>query len=135
MIVVDASVVLDLVLGPRSPAGDTLHTRLRANEVVCAPHLLDAEVGQALHRLSLHGELSDSDVESMLTDFLNLRITRYAHDWVLARAFELRANVTVYDALYLALAEVLDCRLLTGDEALDRVPGCRAEVEVLATTA
>jgi predicted nucleic acid-binding protein len=51
---------------------------------------------------------------------------------MLARAFELRDNATIYDALYLALAEALDARLLTLDRALTRVPGVRAEVQLVA---
>ena len=70
-----------------------------------------------------------------MSDFLNLPIRRYPHQGLLARAFEFRSNVTVYDGLYLALAEALQSRLLTGDAALQNVPGCHAAVEVVATSA
>jgi predicted nucleic acid-binding protein len=135
VIVADASVVLDLVLGGGSEAGDALAARLRVGEVVCAPHLVDAEVGQGLRRYVLRGELSTNRGAEMVRDFLDLPITRYPHRGLLERAFSFLANVTVYDALYLALAEGLDCSLLTGDRALRVVPGCTAEVEVVATTA
>lgn len=135
MIVIDASVVVDYLLGPGSPAGDTFAAVLDSGEPIGAPHLLDAEVGQVLRRYSLRGDLTDDEAGAALDDYLGTPITKYPHPPVLARAFEFRSNVTVYDGLYLALAEALDCRLLTGDRALAAVPSCRAAVEVLPTTA
>jgi predicted nucleic acid-binding protein len=58
-------------------------------------------------------------------------MTRHAHSPLLKRAFDVRDNVTVYDGLYLALAEALPAVLVTRDEALAGVPGCRARVEVI----
>lgn len=135
MIAVDASVVIDLLLGGGSQAGDVLSAHLRAGDVLCAPHLVDAEVGQGLRRFALHGDLTDAQARSMVVDFLDMPITRYPHGRLLARAFEFRSNVTVYDGLYLALAEALECPLFTGDGALQNVPGCQAVVEVLTTSA
>lgn len=126
---------LDLVLGGASPAGDALREHLTVGESACAPHLIDAEVGQGLRRLDRRGGLAAAEAQSMLGDFLDLPITRYPHRPLLERAFELRANVSVYDGLYLALAEALKAPLLTGDRALDGVPGCLASVVVLTTTA
>jgi predicted nucleic acid-binding protein len=60
-----------------------------------------------------------------------LSMARYEHTRLLERAFELRRNVTVYDGLYLALAEALGIPLLTKDAALQAVPGCRANVVLL----
>ncbi len=135
MIVADASPVIDLLMGGASPAADALAVRLRRGDVVCAPYLIDAEVGQGLRRFSLRGEVSAAAASAMVTDFLDLPIYRYPHGRLLARAFELRANATIYDGLYLALAEVLECSLLTGDQALVGVPGCAAVVEVFPTSA
>lgn len=135
MIAVDASVLIDLLLGEGSTAGDAIARYLRSGEVVCAPHLVDAEVGQALRRFVLRGDLSSAEGVSMVLDFLDVPIKRYPHGPILSRAFEFRANVTVYDGLYLALAEALECQLWTGDRALLKVPGCRAAVQVLATQA
>lgn len=135
MIVVDASVVIDLVLGAGSQAGDTLAAHLRAGEVLAAPHLVDAEVGQALRRFALRGDLTDSRATSLILDFMNVPITRYPHAGLLTRAFAFRRNVTVYDGLYMALAEALQCPLFTGDGALRDVPGCQAVVEIFATSA
>lgn len=135
MIVADASVVVDFLLGGGSPAGDTLAGYLEWREVVCAPHLVDAEVGQTIRRYALGGDLSDESATAMVADLLDLPLRRYPHVGLLARAFKFRSNVTVYDGLYLALAEALDCRLVTGDGSLSAVPGCHASVEVYPTSA
>ena len=133
--VADASVVVDLLLGAGSEAGDTLARHLGAGEAVCAPHLLDAEVGQALRRFALRGDLAGPHAETLVRDLLDLPIRRYPHAGLVGRAFQLRDNVTIYDGLYLALAEALESPLLTGDEALRDVPGCRAVAQVVTTTA
>jgi predicted nucleic acid-binding protein len=132
VIVVDASVLLELLLN--RPAGEPLAQRLVTEppEALAAPHLLDVEVGQGLRRFEHRGELDEPTLLAALEDLAALPITRYPHTPLLARALELRANATVYDAVYLALAEVLPAVLVTGDAALAAIPGCRAEVEVLS---
>lgn len=135
MIVVDASVVIDLLLGSGSPAGEALAAHYRAGEVVGAPHLIDAEVGQGMRRFVLAGDLSDTLATAMVDDLLDLPIRRYPYRRLLARAFELRANASVYDGLYLALAEAVQSPHITGDAALRDIPGCWAAVEVVATSA
>ncbi len=134
MTVADASVVVELLARPDSRAGLDLGTRIEREEVIHAPQLLDAEVGQALRRLTLRGRMSATRAEVSLAHLVNLPMRRYAHGWLLRRAFELRENVTIYDALYLALAEALDVPLLTCDARLRDVPGCHATVEVLPVT-
>ncbi|MEX2322445.1 MAG: type II toxin-antitoxin system VapC family toxin [Acidimicrobiia bacterium] len=135
MIVVDASVVLDFLLGPHSPAGDRLSDHLEGGDVVCAPHLVDTEVGQGLRRLAMRREIDLTEASDMLGLLATLPLERYPHRRLVPRAFELRDNVSVYDGVYLALAELLDIPLLTGDAALSDVPGCGANVDVVATTA
>jgi len=135
VIVADASVVIDMLLGKGSEAGDELASRFSSHEVVCAPHLVDAEVGQVLRRFVLQRDLTRAIVDTLVEDFLALPIRRYPHDFILEPAMKYLQDVTVYDGLYLALAEVLDCQLLTGDTALSQVPGCQAAVTVLKTTA
>ena len=135
MIVVDASVVVDMFLGLGSPAGVSLVRRFDYRETVCAPHLLDAEVGQTLRRLTLRGEMSVDRAEASLNDLGKLPIERFPHRELLSRAFALRSNVTVYDGLYLALAEALAAPLVSCDAALRDVPGCRATVQILPTGA
>lgn len=133
MIVADASVVVDYLLGGSSPAGDALADAFADCVPVCAPHLLDVEVGQVLRRYSQHGEVGGDLAQSLVNELVELPITRYEHRALLARAFELRANATVYDAVYLALAEALDAPLLSADAALAAVPGSTAVVDVHPT--
>lgn len=128
MIVVDASVVAHWIL-TRQPS--QLPASLGAKVELAAPHLIDAEVGHAIRRHLLMGLISTDRAEIALEDFMVLPIERYAHTTLLPRAFALRDNATIYDALYLALAEALDTNLLTRDKALARVPGVDAQVEVL----
>lgn len=135
MIVADASVVIDMFLGPGRPAGVSLSRRFAHQEIVCAPHLLDAEVGQTLRRLALRGEMSVDRAKASLYDLGELPIQRFPHRELLSRAFALRSNVTFYDGLYLALAEALGAPLVSCDAALRDVPGCGATVEILPTGA
>jgi predicted nucleic acid-binding protein len=129
VIVLDASAVIELVLG--SPRGATVRSRIqRSDESLHAPHLLDVEVASVLRRYQLSGELSSEDGREALADLAGLDIARYPHDEFLPRVWELRTSVTAYDAVYLALAEVLEAPLLTLDRRLARVQGHGARVEV-----
>jgi predicted nucleic acid-binding protein len=98
-----------------------------------APHLLDAEVGSVLRRLTLAGRLADEAAEAALFALVELEVLRWAHPPLLARAWAMRGNVTVYDGLYVALAEALDAPLLTLDSRLAGAPGVAATIEVLGT--
>ncbi len=131
MIVADASVIVDVLLYPDSAAAHALARRFARREAICAPHLMDVEVGQTLRRFTLRGEISAVRAVESFDDLAGLSIRRYAHTELLARAFELRSNVTVYDGIYLALAEILNVPLLSCDAALADVPGCAATVEIL----
>lgn len=133
MIVADASVVVDMLLGAGSEAGDDLNARFSRGQIICAPHLVDVEVAQVLRRFVLQGSISKRSAADRVTDLVNLPIRRFPHAFLLPRALELLRNVTVYDGIYLALAEVLDAPLITGDGALAGVPGCRAAVKVIPT--
>jgi predicted nucleic acid-binding protein len=131
VIVLDASAVVEFLL--RSSRGaSAIAARIRAAAPrLAAPHLLDAEVGQVLRRYVRAGEMTAERAAGAMEDLLALPLVRYPHGPFLARAFELRANATFYDALYLALAEALRAPLLTCDGALARVPGHRARVQVV----
>ncbi len=132
MIVLDASVVVDLLLGIQ-PHARAITARVRDEAPdLAAPHLMDAEVGQVLRRFVLAGRVDGTRAELALEDLAALPLVRYPHARLLPRALELRDNATVYDALYLALAEGLGAPLLTRDAALGEVPGVRARVEVIA---
>ncbi len=127
MIVVDASAVLEVLLN--TPAAERISERIFADgETLHAPHLLDLEVAQVLRRYSLAGELKPSRGRQALEDLLDLPLTRYPHDLFLFRVWELRNNATAYDAVHLALAEVLEAPLITRDARLASAAGHRAAI-------
>ncbi len=127
---VDASVAVAAVTDDGA-RGDVARQRLRA-EPVAVPHLLAAEVLSGVHGLLLGRKLSVERATQGVAFLRALRLRRHGHEPLLDRSWELRANLTAYDALYVALAERLGCRLLTGDGRAARAPGLRCEVEVLA---
>ncbi len=130
MIVLDASAAVDLLLN-LPPHTKAIAQRVAKTPAIAAPHLLDAEVGQALRRLVHAGKIDEATALAALADLADLPITRYAHGPLLPGALALRNNVTVYDAIYLVLAEALGATLLTCHGALEKVPGQRAKVHVL----
>ncbi|MBN1443904.1 MAG: type II toxin-antitoxin system VapC family toxin [Planctomycetes bacterium] len=130
MIVVDASVLLEVLLV--TPDSPKISSRLFADEeTLAAPHLVDLEIAQVLRRYAAAGEIDAQRGREALLDFLDVPLLRYPHDVLLSRVWELRSNVTAYDAAYLALAEALDVPLLTRDSYLAGVPGHRARVELV----
>ncbi len=130
MIVVDASAILEVLLS--TPDSARVAERLfRPGETLHAPHLLDIEVAQVLRRYALAGELDSVRGLEALEDLLDLPLTRYPHDLLLPRIWELRRNLTAYDGAYVALAEALAAPLVTRDAALASVRVHRARVELL----
>jgi predicted nucleic acid-binding protein len=130
VIVVDASVVIEVLLN--TPAGTQMAERFfNPDETIHAPHLLDVEVAQVLRRYTRTGELDPARGLQALEDLVDLPLTRYPHDLFLLRIWELRHNVTAYDAAYIALAEALGALLLTRDAALASAPGNRAQIELI----
>jgi predicted nucleic acid-binding protein len=130
VIVVDASAVLEVLLN--TPASAAVSRRLFARgETLHAPHLIDLEVAQVLRRYAADGQLTETRSGEALRDLLDLPLTRYPHDLFLKRIWELRGNLTAYDAAYVALAEALPAALITRDARLGRSPGHRARIEVL----
>jgi len=130
MIVVDASAALELLLGTRR--GTAWREALSGRrERLCAPHLLDVEVLHVLRRYERAGELTSARALAALDDLGELPLHRYPHEPLLSRMWELRRNLTGYDAAYVALAEVLEVPLVTSDTRLASSPGHRARVEVL----
>jgi predicted nucleic acid-binding protein len=129
MIVPDASVILELLL--RTPDAPRLEGRLLAEgETLHAPHLLDIEVAQVLRRYAARGELTPARGQNALDLLAQFPIARYSHEPLLARVWTLRANLTAYDAAYVALAEGLGATLLTRDERLVNAPGNDATIEL-----
>jgi predicted nucleic acid-binding protein len=130
VIVTDASAILEVLL--RTPASRVVEKRIfRSRETLHAPHLLDVEVAQTLRRYAAMGDLDDDRGREALMDLSDFPIERYPHDLLLPRVWELRCNVTTYDAVYLALAELLDAPLVTRDRRMAAAPGHDAVVELL----
>lgn len=128
MIVLDASAVVELLLGTQ-PYGEWIRRRLRrSRDDLHAPHLMDAEVAEALRKLALRRELEAGRAVEAVRRLGDLPILRHAHGPYLQRAFEARDNLSIYDSLYLMLAAALDARLLTRDRGLAAVAGARAEL-------
>jgi predicted nucleic acid-binding protein len=130
VIVVDAS-VLAPALADDDADGDRARERLRG-EQLAAPELVDLEVVSTLRRAARTGRLEQGRSTQALADLAALPLRRVPHLPLLPRVWELRDNLTAYDAAYVALAEALDVLLLTADRPLERAAGVRCEVEVLA---
>jgi predicted nucleic acid-binding protein len=130
VIVVDASAVLELLLNTES--GTLVRERIAdITETLHAPHLLSVEVVQVLRRYAATGATTVELAAAALEDLAALDIARYEHEPLLSRVWALRENVTAYDAVYIALAELLDAPLLTFDGRLATAPGHAATVELL----
>jgi predicted nucleic acid-binding protein len=122
VIVLDASAAVAALLN------DGQARRLVAEEALHAPHLIDAEVVSALRRLVAAGTLSDEDGHRCVETWSRTGLIRYAAGPLLSRVWELRGGLSAYDAMYVALAEGLECALVTVDARLSRAPGSRCTV-------
>lgn len=125
MIVVDASAALSALFndGParRALAVENLH----------APHLVDTEVVSGLRRAVAARRVGSTAALTALNTWRRLGLTRYGLHPLIERVWDLRDHLTAYDAGYVALAEALDCALITADARLSRAPGIRCPVTVV----
>ena len=128
MIVVDTSALIGVLVG--RPQIDALVARIVGDPDLHAPHLIDVEILDALRRLVASTDLSQDRAEDARTDYADLVIARYPHQPLADRIWELRQTITAYDAPLVALAEALDCPLVTCDRRLGRAVGHRARIEV-----
>jgi predicted nucleic acid-binding protein len=130
LIVVDASAVIEVLL--RTPAARAVESHMFAlGETLHAPHLLDVEVAQVIRRYAANGDIDAGRGRAALDDLADMNLQRYPHGFLLPRVWDLRENITAYDAVYIALAEALDAVLLTRDQRLARAAGHRARVVVV----
>ncbi len=123
MLVVDASVVAPLI-ADGGPDGDLFRAAARGQTLV-APDLLRIEVLSVVRRHLASGALNAEQANNAVDDLLALPITLYPTTPLLRRCWELRSNITAYDACYVALAETLHIALLTADTKLANAPGTR----------
>lgn len=131
MLVVDSSAVLE-ALAARDPSPE-LAERLADDGDLHAPHLIDTEVLHALRRLLRRRQISPERAYDARMDFAELTLVRHPHEPLNDRVWELRENLTAYDATFVALAEAFDVPLVTCDARLATAPGHRALIEVYDT--
>jgi predicted nucleic acid-binding protein len=130
MIVVDASVLANALADDGHDGAVARHRLSRTGELV-APDLINVETTAVLRKRWVAGDLSDQRFSEAIGDLEDLDLTRYPTLSLVRRAFELRSNVTAYDATYVALAEELDCTLVTADRRLAAAPMVTCPIEVL----
>ena len=125
MIVVDASVLTDFLLG-RPEAVTAMEREMvdREHEPLHAPELVEPETLNALRGLVRGGAITDRRASEAVDDLASVRLLRYPHAPLRQGVWELRGNLSAYDATYLALVEALDDSvLLTGDSGLATAAG------------
>jgi predicted nucleic acid-binding protein len=128
VLVVDSSAVLD-ALAARDPAPGLVE-RLAEDGDLHAPHLIDTEILHALRRLLRRRQITAERAYDARTDFADLTLVRYPHEPLNDRVWELRENLTAYDATFVALAEALDAPLITCDARLAAAPGHHVHIEL-----
>jgi predicted nucleic acid-binding protein len=131
VIVVDASVLANVV-GDDGADGDRARQVLQGQEL-SVPDLVDVEVVSVLRRRWLAKAINARRFAVAVDDLGVLPADRYPVLPFMPRAYELRANVSAYDATYVALAEQLGCALVTGDRRLAAAPGTRCTITVIST--
>jgi predicted nucleic acid-binding protein len=129
VIVVDASVLVTALVDD-GDHGRRARDRLIGDHL-SAPELIDLEVVSVIRRLCAATELDPERADQALDDLEALRLDRVPHRPLLRRCWELRHNVTVYDAVYIALAEILGATLITADQRLTNAPGTTCVFELL----
>lgn len=130
MLVVDTSAVIAALIG--RPAVSGLELRLSQDPDLHAPHLIDIEMLHALRRLVSSGALSEDRAADARDDFRDLTIVRYPHPPLANRIWQLRQNLTAYDAAFVALSELLGVPLITCDTGLAASPGHVARIELFS---
>ena len=128
MIVVDASCLYEVLVG--TAGAEPIRERLAADSDHGAPHLIDAEVLGVVRRDLLLGRLDPTAAEQAVDDLRDWPGQRFGHRGLLERAWELRAIVRSWDAMYVVLAEALGATLITTDARLGRVRGLNCRIEV-----
>jgi predicted nucleic acid-binding protein len=130
VIVVDASTLVEVLLRARD--AQAIEDRLFENgQTLHAPHLIDVEVAHAIRRYAISGQIKGDRGRAAFAILAALPLNRYPHDFLLPRIWDLRNNLTAYDAVYIALAETLQVPLITRDRRLAGAAGHRARIELV----
>jgi predicted nucleic acid-binding protein len=125
MIVADASVIYE------SLTGSTSAQAVLADEQTQVPTVADIEVASALRKRVYLGQITANEGWRALETYRWMAVTRHSTFAFFDRIWELRDNLTAYDAAYVALAEIIDCPLVTADARISRAPGLRCAITVL----
>lgn len=133
MIVVDASVVVPALISASGVGASAREVMAVHASQLAAPALLDVEVSSAFRRLERSGEIPTATAEGGVTVLAGMRIERFTHEPLLSRIWELRHNITPYDAAYVAVAERLEAPLVTLDSRLAKASGIRCSVRVIGS--
>ena len=126
--VLDASVAVTALTAPGSPAADLLSGD---DAVFQVPSIFDAEVLSALRGLVRGGKFDGAAAAELIPDLMVLPVDRWHMSPLLPRMWELRENLTPYDAAYVALAELTGAVLVTGDERITATPGARCDIQII----
>jgi predicted nucleic acid-binding protein len=130
VIVIDASALLEVLL--HTPRGEAIEARFfDGSEPLHSPHLLDVEVTQVVRRFAMIGEIDALRAQSALDDLVDFPVQRHPHGFLLRRVWALRANLTAYDAVYVALAETLEATVVTHDRRLASAARRHVTVELV----
>ncbi len=129
MLVVDAAALCEVLLD--GPSAGEVGARFAADPDLVAPHVIDVEAFGVIRRADRLGLIDRSDAARAVEDLASWPGTRFGHQLLLERAFELRDNVRGWDAMYVALAEILEAPLLTTDRRLARANGPRCAIELI----
>jgi predicted nucleic acid-binding protein len=130
VIVLDASAIVDLVVEPRAVT-HAIRARLQADPDIHVPHLVDAEVTNALRRKLLSGQLDPPRARRAIRRLTTMHLVRWQQTQLLGRALALRDQLSAYDAIYVVMAEATGATLVTRDARLARSTGHRARVELV----
>jgi predicted nucleic acid-binding protein len=132
MIVIDASALVELLRGGTSIAIRLADRISRPGESLHAPHVIDLEVLSALRSMEARKQIPHAVATTAVSDLLAVDLARHGHDLLAPRIWQLRTNLTAYDASYIALAELLASPIITCDAKLAAAPGNRARIELFA---
>jgi predicted nucleic acid-binding protein len=131
VIVLDASAAVEWLLV--LPLADAVTARLAPeDQTVHAPHLLAVEVAQVVRRYVAAGDLNPERAGEALADLADLDVIHHPHEPLLPTIWRLRANLTAYDAAYVAVALALDAPLVTLDARIAGAPGHGATIDVVS---
>jgi len=130
VIVVDASCLYEVLVD--AARAETVRARLAIEPDQVAPHVIDVEVFGLIRRDAMRGVLDEITAELVVEDLRAWPADRFSHRGLLERAWELRDTVRGWDAMYVALAEIVRAPLVTLDARLASAPGPRCQIEVVA---